>query len=67
MRAADPERVFLCTEPFPFQAKHADELAELTGLARERFVIADGEYLSWHGSRTPAGIDYAADLIRAAR
>jgi iron complex transport system substrate-binding protein len=63
----DPERVFLCTEPFPFQEKHADELAEGTGLARERFVIADGEYLSWHGSRTPAGIDYAAGLIRAAR
>ena len=64
---ADPERVFLCTEPFPFQAKHADELALGSGLARERFVIADGEYLSWHGSRTPAGIDYAAGLIQAAR
>ncbi|MBI5362374.1 MAG: ABC transporter substrate-binding protein [Planctomycetes bacterium] len=60
---AAPERVFLCTEPFPFEAKHAEELALLTGLPRERFVIADGEYLSWHGSRTPAGIDYAASLV----
>lgn len=64
---AAPELVLLSTEPFPFQAKHADELAELTGLARERFVIADGELLSWHGSRTPAGIDYAEQLLTAAR
>jgi len=46
---------------------HADELAQATGLPRERFVIADGEYLSWHGSRTPDGIDYAEGLIAAAR
>lgn len=59
-----PERVFLCTEPFPFEAKHVEELAQLTGLSRDCFVIADGEYLSWHGSRTPAGIDYAERLLR---
>lgn len=64
---ADPELVLLSTEPFPFEDKHADELARLTGLARERFALADGEYLSWHGSRTPAGIDYAAGLIEQAR
>ncbi|HUR27078.1 MAG TPA: helical backbone metal receptor [Planctomycetota bacterium] len=62
-----PEVVFLCTEPFPFKEKHKDELALLTGFARERFVIADGELLSWHGSRTPRGIDYAESLIVAAR
>lgn len=62
-----PDVVFLCTEPFPFQDKHRDELAAATGLPRERFVIADGELLSWHGSRTPRGIDYAADLIATAR
>lgn len=65
--SAAPAVVFLCTEPFPFQDKHREELADLTGFARERFVIADGEYLSWHGSRTPAGIDYAEGLIVAAR
>lgn len=62
-----PEAVLLCTEPFPFQERHADELAGLTGLPRHRFEIADGEYLSWHGSRTPAGIDYAVSRIEAAR
>jgi ABC-type Fe3+-hydroxamate transport system substrate-binding protein len=65
--AANPERVFLCSEPFPFQHKHREELARLTGWGLERFVLADGEYLSWHGSRTPDGIDYALGLIDAAR
>ena len=59
--------VLLCTEPFPFEQKHMIELAQTTGLPRERFAIADGEYLSWHGSRTPDGIDYASGLIEGAR
>ncbi|MEO6710033.1 MAG: helical backbone metal receptor, partial [Planctomycetota bacterium] len=65
--AKAPRIVFLCTEPFPFKDKYCDELADLTGFDRDRFVIADGELLSWHGSRTPRGIDYAEDLIVAAR
>jgi ABC-type Fe3+-hydroxamate transport system substrate-binding protein len=60
---ADPLRVLLPDEPFPFQEKHADELAAQTGLPRDRFVLADGELLSWHGSRTPRGIDYAERMI----
>ncbi len=65
--AEDPDVVLLCTEPFPFAEKHVAELAEETGLGRERFCIADGEYLSWHGSRTPDGIDYAAALLERFR
>ena len=64
---AAPDLVLLCTEPYPFQRKHMSELAESTGLPIDRFTIADGEYLSWHGSRTPAGIDYAAKLIAETR
>lgn len=67
LAAAAPELVLLGSEPFPFEERHARELAEATGLPLERFVLADGEYLSWHGSRTPVGIDYAAGLIAAAR
>ena len=63
----EPDAVFLCSEPFPFTEEHALELAQLSGLSRERMRFADGEYLSWHGSRTPAGIDYAAALIAEAR
>jgi iron complex transport system substrate-binding protein len=61
---ATPDVVLLCTEPFEFKAKHIDELAELTGIDRSRFRIADGEFLSWHGSRTPDGVDYADAVLR---
>ncbi len=67
LAAAAPRAVFLCTEPFAFLERHADELARETCLPRGSFVIADGELLSWHGSRTPRGIDYAEGLIQAAR
>lgn len=65
--AADPNGVLLSTEPFPFDEKYRDELVEATGLPVERFRIVDGELLSWHGSRTPAGIDYAETVIEGLR
>src|SRR6185436_2709519 len=61
--ASAPDIVLLSTEPFPFKASHADELARLSGVPRERFRVVDGEMLSWHGSRTPDGIDYAEQVI----
>lgn len=64
LSAADPERVFLATEPLAFTEGHAEELAGESGLPRERFRIVDGELLSWHGARTPAGLDYASELFR---
>lgn len=67
LAAARPDLVLLCTEPFPFRRNHSEELADAAGLPAEAFRIADGEYLSWHGSRTPDGIDYAASLIDSAR
>jgi ABC-type Fe3+-hydroxamate transport system substrate-binding protein len=59
LRERDPTLVLLSSEPFPFRDRHADELAALSGLPRDRFRLVDGELLSWHGSRTPRGIDYA--------
>ena len=63
LRAAEPDVVLLSTEPYPFKPAHADELSAASGIARDRFEIVDGELLSWHGSRTPAGIDYAEEVI----
>lgn len=63
----DPLVVLLPNEPFPFQDKHIEELSALTRLPRERFQLSDGELLSWHGSRTPRGIDYAESLMRGSR
>ena len=67
LAAADPNGVLLSTEPFPFDEKYRDELVEATGLPIERFHVVDGELLSWHGSRTPAGIDYAEAVIDGLR
>lgn len=67
LQQAQPEIVLLCTEPFPFKDKHIAELAQATGLALGQFRIADGEYLSWHGSRTPAGVDYAERILSQVR
>lgn len=64
LKEARPEYVFLCTEPFLFGEEHRAEVADAIGVEREQVLIADGEYLSWHGSRTPDGVDYAAGLIR---
>lgn len=64
LAAAAPDRVFLSSEPFPFKDVHADELAEASGLPREAFHFVDGELISWHGSRTVAGIDYAERVLR---
>lgn len=65
--AADPDVVLLSSEPFPFQEKHLAELAAETKLPPARFRFVDGELLTWHGSRTPAGIDYAERVVAEAR
>jgi iron complex transport system substrate-binding protein len=67
LTAADPDAVLLSSEPFPFKEKHAAELAAATGLSRDRMTFVDGEYLTWHGSRTPDGIDYAEWVITSVR
>lgn len=67
LAAAEPEVVLLSSEPFPFKETHADELAAAAGLPRERMQLVDGEYLTWHGSRTPDGLDYAERVIARAR
>ena len=66
LAAADPDLVLLSSEPFPFIQQHAQELERSTGLSPDRFIFVDGELLSWHGSRTPAGIDYAESVIQEA-
>jgi ABC-type Fe3+-hydroxamate transport system substrate-binding protein len=64
---ADPDGVLLSTEPFPFDESYRDELVAATGLPATRFRIVDGELLSWHGSRTPDGIDYAEQVVEELR
>jgi ABC-type Fe3+-hydroxamate transport system substrate-binding protein len=59
LAALAPQRVLLPSEPFPFAQRHADELAAATGIMRDAFRLVDGAALTWHGSRTAAGLDEA--------
>lgn len=59
--------ILLPNEPFPFLGKHVAELERLTGLSSDQFLLVDGERLSWHGSRTPSGIVYAAEVLDSVR
>ena len=67
LRALNPDVVLLASEPFPFAPAHADEVVAATGFERARCIRVDGELLSWHGSRTSAGIDYAERLLNECR
>ena len=67
LASAAPQCVLLCTEPYAFDESHVNELSRLTGIPSGLIRIADGEYLSWHGSRTPDGIDYVERLLDQAR
>ena len=67
LREQAPEQLYLSTEPYPFKSSDALDLSLELDIPLERITIVDGELLSWHGSRTPAGIDYASELICSAR
>jgi iron complex transport system substrate-binding protein len=64
---AEVDAVLLSSEPFPFADRHVDVLAETTKIPSARFRLVDGELLSWHGSRTVAGLRYAGELMRSLR
>jgi ABC-type Fe3+-hydroxamate transport system substrate-binding protein len=62
IRAANPDAIFLSSEPFPFKAKHLSEF-------RERFPstiikLVDGTMFSWYGSRLRYAGDYFEKLIK---
>jgi ABC-type Fe3+-hydroxamate transport system substrate-binding protein len=47
---ADPDIVFLSSEPYPFKEKHKQELKEMLPKVNS-ITLVDGEYFSWYGSR----------------
>ena len=49
LQMADPDLIFLSSEPYPFAPKHVAELRSVCPSAR--VLIVDGEVFSWYGSR----------------
>ncbi len=60
IEAAQPEWIFLSTEPYAFEARHAAELGALAPRCR----LIDGELTSWHGVRMAAAFPYLAALVQ---
>lgn len=54
--AANPERILLSSEPFPFKDEHRKQYREI--LPEARIEIVDGEMYSWYGSRLLHAADY---------
>lgn len=62
MRTAQPDLLFLSSEPYPFKEKHVEELQSLCPNARVWLV--DGELFSWYGSRLLHSAAYFRELRR---
>lgn len=48
--------ILLSSEPYPFKEKHKRELSAHAKNAK--FILVDGEYFSWYGSRLIGAFDY---------
>ncbi|RYF48395.1 MAG: cobalamin-binding protein [Cytophagaceae bacterium] len=62
LKAANPDLIFLSSEPYPFAQKHIAELQAYCPDAQVRLV--DGELFSWYGSRLLYSAAYFAELKR---
>lgn len=62
LKAANPDLIFLSSEPYPFRQKHLAELQVCCPSAQIRLV--DGELFSWYGSRLLNAAAYFAELRR---
>lgn len=60
LQAAQPDLIFLSSEPYPFAEKHIAEFQEICPSAQIRLV--DGEVFSWYGSRLLQASDYFRNL-----
>lgn len=60
LAAAEPEVVFLSSEPFPFRERHVAEVEE--ALPGVPVALVDGELVSWYGSRMRLAPPYLAGL-----
>lgn len=58
---ANPDYIFLSSEPFPFQEKHIEELK--AEFPNANFIIVDGEMFSWYGSRMIKAPQYFNSLL----
>lgn len=61
LQQVQPALLLLSSEPFPFAAKHQQELAAL--LPQTRVLLVDGEMFSWYGSRLATAVGYLRQWV----
>lgn len=59
---ANPDLVFLSSEPYPFKQKHIDEFQ--TMLPNAKVQLVDGEMFSWYGSRLLYAVEYFEKITK---
>lgn len=62
LAAANPEYIFLSSEPYPFGEKYIAEFQKI--LPKAKTLIVDGEMFSWYGSRLLLSAKYFESLIK---
>jgi ABC-type Fe3+-hydroxamate transport system substrate-binding protein len=60
LQTANPDCIFLSSEPYPFKEKHLAELR--TFCPNSRIQLVDGEIFSWYGSRLRHSAAYFESL-----
>ncbi|MBC7614758.1 MAG: ABC transporter substrate-binding protein [Pedobacter sp.] len=56
LKTENCELVFLSSEPYPFKAKHIEEIK--SALPNVKVMLVDGEMFSWYGSRLVKSVQY---------
>lgn len=60
--AAGIDLVLLSSEPYPFKARHVEEVRARLGPG-PAVELVDAEMVSWYGSRAIRGLDYLRDFV----
>lgn len=63
LKEADPDVIFLSSEPYPFKEKHVGEFQQICPGAK--IITVDGELFSWYGSRLLQAPAYFMNVIRS--
>jgi ABC-type Fe3+-hydroxamate transport system substrate-binding protein len=62
IKDANPEIIFLSSEPYPFKAKHIDTLQQQ--FPNTNIKLVNGEMFSWYGSRLLKTVKYFNALLK---
>jgi ABC-type Fe3+-hydroxamate transport system substrate-binding protein len=63
LQKLNPDLILLSSEPYPFSAKHINELQG--HFPQTKILLVDGEMFSWYGSRLKYAANYLQQLLHS--